>query len=122
MTVAIPQRAPAPSAPRVRFWYPYLLIAPAMVVLVVVSLVPVRLCHLSQLPRGQLRSRHRLRRTRQLRVASHERALLERDRGRAIFVLIAVPIEFMLGLAGALVLNQRSAAAPSLCRSCSSPP
>ncbi len=103
-TEVMPAIAAAP--PRESFWYPYLLIAPSMVTLTVVSLIPfIYTVYLS------------------FHVAKFGRvtdfvgfdnyALLLGDprfwnsMGVAlVFVGIAVPIEFMLGLIGALVLNQ----------------
>jgi multiple sugar transport system permease protein len=90
----------------VRVWYPYLLIAPTMITLVVVSLAPfVYAIYLSF---------HRAKFGRVTDFIGFENyATLFADPrfwnaiGIALtFVAIAVPIEFMLGLAGALVLNQ----------------
>src|SRR3954454_12568432 len=105
---AILQRARTPSAPRARFWYPYLLIAPAMIVLVIVSLVAfVYAIYLSfhEARFGRV--------TDFVGLATYT-SLLTTERFwtafgvAALFLLIAVPIEFMLGLPGALVLNQRT--------------
>ncbi len=99
------------ASPRVRsrerLWYPYLLIAPTMLVLVVVSLVPFVL--------AVYLSFHSARFGRVTDFVGFDNytALLSDPRfwssmGVAgAFVLIAVPIELMLGLAGALMLNQR---------------
>jgi multiple sugar transport system permease protein len=107
MTVAVSQGAFAPPAPRVRFWYPYALIAPAMIVLVVVSLVPfVYAVYLSfhEARFGRV--------TDFVGLANYASLLSDARFWNALgvaglFVLIAVPIEFMLGLAGALALNQK---------------
>jgi multiple sugar transport system permease protein len=93
-------------APRERLWYPYLLIAPSMIMLVVVSLVPFLYTiylsfHAAKF--GRVTDF----------VGFDNYAVLLTDPRfwnsigvAATFVLIAVPVEFMLGLAGALVLNQ----------------
>jgi multiple sugar transport system permease protein len=88
-------------------WYPYALLAPALLVLVLVSLVPF--CYaaylsLHSVEYGQVgdwngwdnyvKLLHNDRFWNSLRVAG-------------IFMLIAVPLEFLLGLGGALILNQR---------------
>ena len=106
---------PAPAVPetglratwRETFWYPYALIAPSLFVLVVVSLLPFLYAvflSLHEVNYGRLGGFAGLANYREvladprfwssMAVAGH-------------FILIAVPIEFMLGLAGALVLNQR---------------
>lgn len=100
-----------PSIPRAvrreRFWYPYLLIAPTMIVLVVVSLTPfLYAVYLSfhSVKFGKVGD---------FAGFANYAVLLADPRFwnsmgiAAIYVAIAVPIEFMLGLAGALVLNQR---------------
>jgi multiple sugar transport system permease protein len=97
--------APRP-VPRERFWYPYLLIAPSMITLTVVSLIPFLYTvylsfHAAKFGRV----------TDFVGFANYAQLLSD---GRfwnsmwvaAVFVGIAVPIEFMLGLVGALVLNQ----------------
>jgi multiple sugar transport system permease protein len=109
MTATLDASAPAsvtPAARRPRVWYPYLLIAPSMITLTVVSLAPfVYAIYLS------------LHAAKFGRVTSfigfdNYVTLLSDPRFwnsvgvAATFVAIAVPIEFMLGLAGALVLNQ----------------
>lgn len=94
-------------APRERFWYPYLLIAPSMITLTVVSLIPfIYTVYLS------LHAAKFGRVTEFIGVDNYIQLLTD---GRfwnsigiaLVFVGIAVPIEFMLGLAGALVLNQQ---------------
>ncbi|MDF2998763.1 MAG: sugA 2 [Xanthobacteraceae bacterium] len=98
--------ASAASAPRERFWYPYLLIAPSMITLTVVSLIPfLYTVYLSF---------HAAKFGRVTDFIGFDNYLQLLSDGRfwnsmgvaGIFVGIAVPIEFMLGLAGALVLNQ----------------
>ena len=83
----------------------------------------VRLRGLSQLPRGAFG------RVTDFGGLANYAALLTNARFwnafgvAALFVLIAVPIEFMLGLAGALVLNQRiRGRRRSSCRCCSCRP
>jgi multiple sugar transport system permease protein len=87
--------------------YPYALIAPALAVLVIVSLVPF--CYaawlsLHAVEYGQVGDWNG--------VANYAK-LIGNDRFwnalgvAAVFMLIAVPLEFVLGLAGALVLSQR---------------
>ncbi|MCK0197316.1 sugar ABC transporter permease [Ancylobacter sp. 6x-1] len=98
--------APARAAPREPAWYPYLLIAPAMLMLVVVSLVPFLY--------AIWLSFHEAKFGRVKDFVGFDNYLTLLTDGRfwnsigvaATFVFIAVPIEFMLGLAGALVLNQ----------------
>jgi multiple sugar transport system permease protein len=88
------------------FWYPYLLIAPTMLVLTVVSLVPfIYAAYLSV---------HQAKYGRVTDFIGFDNYISLFADGRfwnamgvaMIFVVIAVPVEFMLGLAGALVLNQ----------------
>ena len=89
-----------------RFWYPYLLIAPTMITLVVVSLIPflyVLFLSLHDVRYGQVRD---------FAWFANYATLLSDPRFwnsmlvATIFVLIAVPLEFMLGLIGALILNR----------------
>jgi multiple sugar transport system permease protein len=87
-------------------WFPYALIAPAMVTLVVVALVPfVYTIYLS------LHEMHFARVGEWAGLANY-RALLTNPRFwhsvwiSSVFVAIAVPLQFGLGLLGALVLNQ----------------
>lgn len=91
---------------RAIFWYPYLLIAPTMLVLTVVSLVPfIYAAYLSvhQAKYGRV--------TDFIGFDNYISLFTDARFWNAmevalIFVAVAVPIEFMLGLAGALVLNQ----------------
>jgi multiple sugar transport system permease protein len=102
----IEARAPLRSVPRERFWYPYLLIAPSMITLTVVSLIPFLYTvylsfHAAKFGRV----------TDFIGFANYAQLLTDarfwNSMGvAAVFVGIAVPIEFMLGLIGALVLNQ----------------
>ena len=89
-----------------RFWYPYLLIAPTMITLVVVALIPfIYAVYLSL---------HEVRYGRVKGFAWFENyaELMADERFwnslwvALVFVMIAVPVEFILGLFGALVLNQ----------------
>ncbi|WP_246251838.1 carbohydrate ABC transporter permease [Ancylobacter pratisalsi] len=105
-TEAAPAHAPKASALRESAWYPYILIAPSMITLVVVSLVPfIYAIYLSfhQAKFGRVRD---------FIWFDNYATLLSDERFwnsigvAATFVFIAVPIEFMLGLVGALVLNQ----------------
>jgi len=92
---------------RERFWYPYLLIAPTMIVLTVVSLIPFLY--------AVYLSFHSVKfgRVGDFAGFANYAVLLADPRFwnsmgiAAIYVVIAVPIEFMLGLVGALVLNQK---------------
>lgn len=88
-------------------WYPYALIAPALLVLVVVSLVPFLFAiflSLHEIRFGRIGDF--------AGVANYAR-LLQNDRfwnSLAVagkFMLIAVPLQFVLGMAGALVLNKQ---------------
>jgi multiple sugar transport system permease protein len=89
-----------------RFWYPYLLIAPTMITLVIVSLIPflyVLYLSVHEVRYGQVRD---------FAWFANYATLLSDLRFwnsmlvATIFVLIAVPLEFMLGLTGALILNR----------------
>ncbi len=88
-------------------WYPYALIAPALLVLVIVSLVPFLFAIFLSL--------HEIRfgRIGDFAGVSNYARLLDNDRfwnSLAVagkFILIAVPLQFVLGMAGALVLNKR---------------
>ena len=97
----------AVPAPRERFWYPYLLIAPSMITLTVVSLIPFIYTVYLSLHAAKFG------RVTEFIGADNYIQLLTDGRfwnsiGVAlVFVGIAVPIEFMLGLVGALILNQR---------------
>jgi multiple sugar transport system permease protein len=99
----------APAAPplaRKRSWYPYLLIAPSMLTLTAVSLVPfLSTVYLS------VHAAKFGRVTDFIGVGNYVTLLTDprfwNSIGTAtIFMAIAVPIEFMLGLAGALILNR----------------
>jgi multiple sugar transport system permease protein len=100
--------APARRMPmRESKWYPYLLIAPTMITLTVVGLIPFLY--------AAYISFHEVKygRVGDLAGFANYTALLSDSQfwqamGVAvIFVAIAVPIEFMLGLAGALLLSQK---------------
>ena len=96
----------ASERPRERFWYPYLLIAPSMITLVVVSLIPfIYTIYLSfhEARFGRITDFVGLDNYIQLLA---DPRVWNSIGVAALFVGIAVPIEFMLGLAGALVLNQ----------------
>ena len=88
-------------------WYPYLLIAPTMITLTVVGLIPFLY--------AAYISFHEVKygRVGDLAGFTNYTALLSDSQfwhamGVAVvFVMIAVPIEFMLGLAGALLLSQK---------------
>jgi len=102
--------APAPSAaawrPKIG-WLPYLLIAPTMLALVVVSLIPFMYAvwlSFHDISFGQVGDWNG--------IANYKKLLWNDRFWNAIwvatkFTLVSVPIEFVLGLAGALVLNQR---------------
>jgi multiple sugar transport system permease protein len=103
--VPVESHAAVPAS-RERFWYPYVLIAPSMVTLTVVSLIPfIYTVYLS------LHAAKFGRVTDFIGVDNYIQLLTD---GRfwnsigiaLVFVGIAVPIEFMLGLIGALILNQ----------------
>src|SRR6201986_2251761 len=104
---AVPLNAAAarPRA-RERFWYPYLLIAPSMLTLTVVSLIPFIYTVYLSLHAAKFG------RVTDFIGAENYIPLLPDPRfwnsiGIAlIFIAIAAPIEFMLGLVGALILNQ----------------
>lgn len=104
---AIDAAGAVPPVRRDRFWYPYLLIAPTMIALILVALVPFLYTVFI--------SFHEMKFGRLGDFAGFENyaVLLADDRfwnsiGIAVlFVLIAVPVEFMLGLTGAMVLNQK---------------
>lgn len=96
---------PGSSSRERRFWYPYVLIAPTMITLVIVSLIPFLYTvylSLHNAKYGQVRGFIGF--ENYLTVLSDDRfwnALWV----AVVFVLIAVPVEFMLGLIGALFLN-----------------
>lgn len=94
------------KAPRERFWYPYLLIAPTMVTLTLVSLIPfIYTIYLSFHAAKFGRVTDFIGFDNYLHLLSDSR--FWNSIGVALaFVGIAVPIEFMLGLVGAMVLNQ----------------
>lgn len=108
-----PTVGPAPAAhaetkPQKRIsWYPYALIAPTMITLVVVSLIPfIYTAYLSF---------HEMNYARVGDFAGFANYKVLLTDGRfwhsmwiaTLIILIAVPIEFALGLIGALILNQR---------------
>jgi len=104
---AVPLSVSATQPPaRERIWYPYLLIAPSMLTLTVVSLIPFLYTVYLSVHAAKFG------RVADFVGAGNYITLLTDPRfwnsiGTAvIFVAIAVPIEFMLGLVGALVLNQ----------------
>lgn len=94
----------APSPER-RFWYPYLLIAPTLVTLVVISLIPFLYTvylSLHEAKYGRIQGF--------IGLENFGTVLADGRFWNAmgvalVFVLIAVPVEFMLGLIGALILN-----------------
>jgi len=87
-------------------WYPYMLIAPTMITLCVVSLVPfIYAVYLSfhEAKYGRV--------TDFIWFQNYATLLTNGDfwnsmRVAGVFVAIAVPVEFMLGMAGALILNK----------------
>lgn len=88
-------------------WYPYSLIAPALLVLVVVSLVPF--CYAVYLSfhsveYGQVGDWNGW--ANYVKLLGNDR-FWNSLRVAGLFMLIAVPLEFLLGLGGALVLNQK---------------
>jgi multiple sugar transport system permease protein len=95
----------APAAPR-HDWFPATLIAPAMLTLVVVALVPFLYTVYLSLHEMQYA------RVGEWAGLTNYRALLGSPRFwhsawiSAVFVAVAVPLEFGLGLVGALILNQ----------------
>jgi multiple sugar transport system permease protein len=102
---ATPRLELADTNPENKFWYPYALIAPTMVTLVIVSLVPFLYTvylSLHEARYGQVREF--------IGVDNFVIVLTDPRFWNAmgvavVFVLVAVPIEFMLGLSGALILN-----------------
>jgi len=89
------------------FWYPYILIAPTMITLTIVGLIPFLftvLLSTLELKFGQVKG---------FAGFDNYAELLGDPRFwhslkiTFLFVVIAVPIEFMLGLVGALALSQR---------------
>lgn len=87
-------------------WYPYALIAPALLVLAIVSLVPF--CYAAwlsvhEVEYGQAGDWNAW--GNYLKLLSNDR-FWNSLRVAGIFMLIAVPLQFVLGLAGALVLNR----------------
>lgn len=87
--------------------YPYALIAPALIVLTAVSLVPfLYAVYLSvhEVEYGQVGAWNGF--DNFVRLLSNDR-FWNSVKVAGLFMLIAVPLEFVLGLAGALVLNQK---------------
>lgn len=109
LTTTLDTRIKTTAKPKARegWWYPYVLIAPTMITLVVVALIPFLY--------AVYLSFHKVNFGKVGGLAGFDNywTLLgdERFWGAVgitlIFVLIAVPIEFMLGLIGALILNRR---------------
>lgn len=100
------QGATARQSREERFWYPYVLIAPTLITLVVVALIPflyVVYLSLHEVKYGRVKG---------FAWFENYGALMADERFwnslwvALVFVSIAVPVEFMLGLIGALVLNQ----------------
>ena len=91
--------------PENKVWYPYALIAPTMVTLIIVSLIPFLYTiylSLHEAKYGQVKAF--------IGVDNFVTVLTDprfwNSLGVAVvFVLVAVPVEFMLGLSGALILN-----------------
>ncbi|MGB3417008.1 MAG: sugar ABC transporter permease [Mesorhizobium sp.] len=105
MTMAI-QDASATAAPKKVNWYPYILIAPTFVTLIVVSLVPfIYAVYLSlhEARYGVVKDFVWFDNYIQL---LKEPAFWNAMYVSGLFVLIAVPVQFMLGLGGALILNR----------------
>lgn len=95
-----------PDGARDGKWYPYLLIAPSMVALVIVGLVPfiyAAWLSLHELRFGQIGEFVWFDNYWKLLTSE---AFWHSMGVASLFVLIAVPIEFMLGLGGALILSQ----------------
>ncbi len=97
----------APAPPKFDRWYPYLLISPTMIALVLVALVPFLY--------AVFLSFHDMRYVRvgdfngfaNYRELLSDGAFWNSMWVTFIFVMVAVPIEFMLGLMGAIVLDQK---------------
>lgn len=93
------------AEPEERLWYPYLLIAPTMITLVVVSLIPflyAAYLSFSDVRYGLVKGFAGL--------DNYARLLADERFWNSLWVafiiiMTAVPIEFMLGLLGALILN-----------------
>lgn len=99
--------APARARAKEPVWYPYLLMSPSMIALVIVGLLPflyTAFISLHETRYGQLEG---------FAWFANYGVLLGDPRFwqsmwvALVFVGIAVPVEFMLGLIGALVLSQR---------------
>ena len=96
-----------PASGRRVFWYPYLLIGPTMLTLVIVSLIPFLYAvfmSVHEVKYGRVGDFSGL--VNYIAVLADPRFWNSMGVA-AVFVFIAVPLEFMLGLIGALVLNQR---------------
>ena len=112
-TAAVPARGgPASPAPWRRgfsdtAYYPYALIAPALLVLAIVSLVPF--CYAGYLSFHEVEYGQ----VGDWNAWDNYAKLLTNDRFwnslrvAGLFMAIAVPLQFVLGLAGALILNQK---------------
>jgi multiple sugar transport system permease protein len=106
ITTGSPGTGAARDGSAARLWYPYLLIAPSMITLVAVSLIPfVYVLYLSV-------QDVRYGRVQGFAWSDNYMTLLGDERFwnsmlvAVVFVSIAVPVEFMLGLVGALILHR----------------
>jgi len=89
------------------FWYPYILIAPTMITLTIVGLIPFLftvLLSVLELKFGQVKGFAGFDNYTEL---LGDPRFWESLKVTFLFVIIAVPIEFMLGMIGALALSQR---------------
>ncbi len=99
-------RAAAKRPEEARFWYPYLLIGPTMITLTLVALVPFLYAvylSLHEVKYGRVKG---------FAWFENYATLMVDERFwnclwvAVVFVAVAVPVEFMFGLVGALILNQ----------------
>jgi multiple sugar transport system permease protein len=95
------------SSVRQRFWYPYALIAPTMITLVVVALIPFIFTIYLSFHQMDFAQVGRFSGITNYKVLLSNPAFWHSVLVTTIFIAIVVPIEFALGLLGALLLHQK---------------
>lgn len=88
-------------------WYPYVLIAPAMITLVVVGLIPFLYTIYMSFHKMNYAQVGPFTWFTNYKVLLTDKAFWQSLWVTVVFVCVAVPVEFMLGLVGALLLHQK---------------